>query len=301
MVNNQQPDLKVGVIGLGQMGGGIARNLAQQGMLQAAWDVEPSALAPFAEHDPGYAARSPRHVAEVSDVVILVVPSSKEVIACLTGSEGILAPAADGQIILDLTTSDPTETRSAIAQASSRGRAYLDAGMSGGAEAADSARLALMVGGRPEVFERCRPVFEAIADMARVRHVGPEGSGHTMKLVHNMICHGIFMVTAEGCRIAERSGIDLATAIDVINNGNARSFVSEKRFPRHILSGKWDGRSRVSNLEKDLRLGVKLAEELGAPAIFATQTAALLLRALQDGMAEDDFTLLYRDFDQLSR
>ncbi|MGI9524109.1 MAG: NAD(P)-dependent oxidoreductase [Hyphomicrobiaceae bacterium] len=300
VVINKEPVSKVGVIGLGQMGSGIARNLHQQGLLAAVWDIDPSALAPLAEERLVPVVRSPREVAEFSDVVVFVVPSSNEVRDCLNGSDGVLSTDKAGQVILDLTTSDPRVTKSTVGHVQSHGRAYLDAGMSGGAQAAANAQLSLMVGGSLEVYERCMPVFEAIADVQRVRRVGAEGAGHTMKLIHNMICHSIFLITAEGCRLAEHSGIDLATAIDVINDGNARSFVSELRFPRHILSGKWDGRSRVANLEKDLRLGVDFAREVGVPALFAAPTAAFLSHALEEGMAEQDFTLLYREFDRLT-
>jgi 3-hydroxyisobutyrate dehydrogenase len=234
-------------------------------------------------------------------MVVLVVPSSTEVAQCLDGPEGVLAQDRPGQILLDFTTSDPERTKQLARIAAARGRAYLDAGMSGGAVAADAGRLTLMVGGERQSFERCRPLFEAIADMSRVRLVGPSGAGHTMKLVHNMICHTIFMATAEGCRVAERAGIDLTTAVEVINSGNARSFVSEQRFPNHILSGTWDGRSTVSNLEKDLRMGVEMAGRLGAPVSFSAGTAALLARALEAGMSEADFTLIYKEFDRLAR
>ena len=296
----QQSNPKVGVIGLGQMGRGIAQNLLRRGLLRSFWDSAPAPLETFAAAASAHVARCPREVAEASDIVVFVVPSSKEIAACLDGPNGVLsAPAAD-QIILDLTTSDPQETRQNIAQANAHGRAYLDAGMSGGAQGADAAQLALMVGGRAEDFERCLPVFAAIADLDKVRHVGPGGTGHTMKLIHNMICHSIFMVTSEGCRIAERSGIDLATAIDVINSGNARSFISEQRFPRHILSGTWDARSRVSNLEKDLQLAVGMAHGLDAPAAYAERTASLLARACEAGMSDDDFSRLYQAFDDLA-
>ena len=291
---------RTGVIGLGQMGRGIALNLMRSGLLEAVWDAAPVALEPFASEDHVRIARCPREVAADCDVVIFVVPSSKEVSECLDGPDGLLSVPSHSQIILDLTTSDPAATRKNIAQAYAHGRAYLDAGMSGGAQGADAAQLALMVGGRSDVFERCRPIFSAIADMDKVSHVGPEGAGHTMKLVHNMICHGIFMVTTEGCRIAERAGIDLAKAVDIINNGNARSFVSAQRFTRHILSETWDARSRVSNLEKDVKLGVSLAQELGAPSMYAQYTAALLSRACASGMADDDFSLLYKAFDRLA-
>ena len=102
---------------------------------------------------------------------------------------------------------------------------------------------------------RAVPCSERIA--SNVIHVGETGAGHAMKLIHNMICHTIFLATSEGCRLAERLGIPLETAIAVINSGNARSFVSEQRFPDHIISRTFDGRSTTANLAKDLGMAAR--------------------------------------------
>src|SRR3712207_1721692 len=133
--------------------------------------------------------------------------------------------------------------------------------MSGGAAGADAGTLTLMVGGPPEAVLRCKPVFDCIA--SRVFHIGATGAGHTMKLVHNLVCHAIFFTTVEGCRLGERAGLDLAAMINVFNAGNARSFISEVRFPKHIIPGTFDGRSTVSNLAKDLGMADDLAAQLG--------------------------------------
>ncbi len=300
MTASLQSPPRVGVIGLGQMGGGVARNLASAGLLQAVWDTTSSAMAPFETSSASFVAESPRALASCCDVVFFVVPSSKEIEMCLDGSDGILSVTANDQVLIDLTTSHPDDTKNLARKAQDTGRTYLDAGMSGGAQSADDGQLALMFGGDVEAFARCTPALEVIANMDKVFHVGPSGAGHTMKLVHNMICHTIFMATAEGCRVAEKAGIDLATAIDVINNGNARSFVSEFRFPRHILSANWDARSRVANLQKDLGMGVAMANSLGAPAAFSAETLALLERAMDAGMSEVDFSRLYQEFDRLA-
>ena len=296
MNDSSNASLRVGVIGLGQMGAGVARNLQTAGLLHAVWDVAPAAMAPFET----LAAASPQAMTAGCDVVIFVVPSSKEIEMCLAGPHGMLSVAAPDQILVDLTTSHPDDTKQLAATAQAAGRTYLDAGMSGGAQSADDGQLALMFGGDAAAFTRCTRALEAIANMDKVFHVGPSGAGHTMKLVHNMICHTIFMATAEGCRVAEKAGIDLETAVNVINNGNARSFVSEFRFPRHILTGNWDARSRVANLEKDLGMGVAMANALGAPAAFSGETLALLQRAMASGMAETDFSRLYQEFDRLA-
>lgn len=286
----------VGVIGLGQMGRGIAANLDKAGYLAAAWDVRPEAFA--ATGMSGHVANMPpAGMAQRCRAVIFVVPASKDIEKCLTGKDGLLAVRHDNQVIIDLTTSSPLDTLRLVGMAANAGRDYLDAGMSGGATAADGGKLTLMVGGFPGVLGLWRPMLEKIA--AKIIHVGKSGAGHTIKLIHNMILHSIFFATSEGCRMAEHAGIELATAIDVLNSGNARSYISEARFPRHILSGTFDGRSYVSTLAKDLGMAVELARTMNVPAPYGNTTSALLNEAVAQGHGRDDFTLLYKMMDEL--
>ena len=282
-------DLNVGVIGLGQMGRGIAANLSRAGLLRAAWDPAPAARDfPFCR-DISFAAG--RDMATQCDVVIFVVPTSREIAANLEGPDGLLATDHPGQVIVDLTTSYPTRTKELAQAASAAGRAYLDGGMTGGAAGADAGTLTLMLGGEPQTLERVRPALAAIAK--KIFLVGPSGAGHTLKLIHNMVLHTTFLATSEGCRMAEDAGIDLASAIDVFNAGNARSFVSECRFPNHILSGRFDGRSTVSNLAKDLAMAATYADEYGERAPYTHLTAGLLKRAMDAGWGAEDFTTIY--------
>jgi len=286
----------VGVIGLGLMGRGIAVNLDKAGYLAAAWDIAPDAFAKAAL-SADVSSLTPAAIADKCDAVIFVVPASRDIETCLSGPQGLLTVKRSGQVIIDLTTSFPPDTLRLIDIAARAGRAYLDGGMSGGAMGADRARLTLMMGGNAAVLERCRPMLEKIA--AKIIHVGPSGAGHTIKLIHNMILHSIFFATSEGCRMAERAGIDLATAIEVLNSGNARSYISEARFPRHILSGTFDGRSYVSTLAKDLGMAVELARNMNVPAPYGNTTSALLDEAVARGQGRDDFTLLYKTMDEL--
>lgn len=276
------------------MGLGIARNLDRKGRLAAVWDVRTIESAMF---DVSVRRAAPNELAAHCDIVVFVVPSSREIEACLTGAHGLLPVARANQILVDLTTSHPDDTRRLAALAAHHGRWYVDGGMTGGAAGADAGRLALMLGGEAAAIDRCRTALEAFA--TRLFHVGGTAAGHTMKLIHNMILHTTFLATAEGCRLAERAGIDLAKAIEVLNNGNARSFITERRFPDHILTGKFDGRSRVSNLAKDLQMAADMAASMGAPGVYGPLTAALLARAVQDGMADEDFTRLYPAVDGL--
>jgi 3-hydroxyisobutyrate dehydrogenase len=278
----------VAVIGLGQMGRGIARNLDRAGRLAAAWDADPQATG-RAELSPAVALIEPAAFGAMS-AVLLVVPGSAEIRSVLGGG-GLLQAPHGGQVLIDLTTSDPAETRAIAAEARATGRAYLDCGMTGGARAADAGTITLMVGGDKAVLEACRPLLEHFA--GKVFHVGDTGAGHAMKLIHNMICHTIFLATSEGCRLAETLGIPLATAVAVLNAGNARSFVSEQRFPNHILPGTFDGRSRTANLAKDLAMAAALACEAGQPGPYGALAADLLGRAMELGFGEEDFTRLY--------
>ncbi len=288
---------KIGVVGLGNMGAGIARNYRRAGHAVSAWDTDAGKREAFAAM-PGVDIAPPGAMASTCDIVLFVVPASPEVASCLDGADGVFARAAPGLVLYDLTTSDPAATQALAARAAEHGIAYLDAGMSGGAAGADAGTLTLMVGGDRNAFERTRRLLDPIA--GKLFYLGASGTGHTLKLIHNMVCHTIFLATCEGGRLAHAAGIDLADMIDVFNAANARSYASEVRFPRHIVSGTWDARSRVYNLHKDLSMAMVMAAALGARAPLGSVTHALLAAATASGMADADFSRLYPQFDAIA-
>jgi len=285
------------VIGLGQMGGGIARNLDRAGLLGGVWDSNPAMRAPFTERE-DVAVAPPSELPAGLSRVLFVVPGTREIADCLTGPGGLLERMESGGIILDLTTSDPGASGELAAAAAARDIDYLDCGMTGGAAGADAGTLTLMVGGKRQAVERCVDIFDAIT--GRFFHVGASGAGHTLKLIHNMVLHTMFLANVEGVRMAAGMGIEPKTVIEVFNAGNARSFVSETRFPNHILSGTWDARSTVANLAKDLGLATALSEREGAPTPFGDLTSKILNRAIGAGMEDTDFSKLYEAFEDLT-
>lgn len=288
MPNNRH---RCGVVGLGNMGRGIASNLDRAGLLAAVWDINADALKSCGlSESVSYGLEA---VASC-EIILLVVPGSPQIADLFDA--GLLSGPAD-RVFVDLTTSDPKATRALASRAAQADAAYLDAGMTGGAAGAAAGTLTLMMGGDGSALLRARPILDRIA--ARIFHLGGSGTGHAMKLVHNMICHTIFLATTEGCRAAERAGIPLARAVEVLNAGNARSFVSERRFPDHIVSGKFDGRSHVGNLLKDLTMAAEFFCELGQPAAYVTLTSELLAIAGRLGMTSEDFTRLYEHYDRL--
>ena len=284
----------VGVIGLGNMGGGIARNLAKAGHTVHAWDI---AIGSRNKLKRVAIMTEPSEMAAKCSVIFLVVPGSKEIDQMLSGRNGMLAKAKRGLVLYDFTTSDPTYTKKLAAKAKRKDVAYLDAGMTGGAAGADTGTLRLMLGGDKRAFNRTKPVLEAFT--TQLFHLGPRGAGHTMKLIFNLVVHTNFLVVCEAGLMAEKAGIPLADMIDVINAGNARNFASERRFPDHILSGKWDARSRIYNLNKDVGMAVDLAKKMGLPVAIGGSTSKYLKKAIKAGLSETDFSRLYQELGRL--
>jgi len=285
--------LRVAVIGLGQMGRGIARNLDAGGLLCAACDADPQAFTNVGL-SAGVCNATGNALLDRADILLFVVPTTLQIKAFLDGLEARRA----GQIVVDLTTSDPGQSQPFAADLGRRGFGFVDAAMTGGAAGADAGSLTLMLGGAADDVAACRPALDAIS--ARLFHMGPVGAGHAMKLVHNMILHSSFLATCEGLRLAERAGIDAKRAVDVLNAGNARSFVTEVRFPRDILSGTMMARSRIANLEKDLGLAQEFAARLEAHIPFGRLTRSVLADAVGTGHADKDFSWLYPMYDDLA-
>ncbi|MDA1001705.1 MAG: NAD(P)-dependent oxidoreductase, partial [bacterium] len=249
------------------------------------------------EKNRGVAALPPGEMAARCRVIFFVVPGTKEIAASLGGRDGVLAQARKGLVIYDLTTADPAASGRLARRAAQKGTAYLDAGMSGGATGAEAGTLTLMIGGDAKAFRRTRRFLAPIG--RNIFYLGASGAGHTMKLIHNMVTHTAYLATCEAGQMARRAGIQLDDMIAVFNVSNARTYASEFRFPRHILSGKWDARSRVYNLEKDLRMAVEMGRRLKAETRLGEVTHAFLEKAIASGMSEKDYSLLYRDFEKI--
>lgn len=282
---------RVGIVGLGQMGAGISRNLDKSGMLACAFDLR-SEIFPQAGLSDGVRECSVGEMREICHVILFAVPSTNDIVVALEGTNSL-----QDQVLIDLTTSDPQASVALAQELSKAGTHFLDAAMTGGAAGADSGNLTLMIGGEDEVFQACEPVLRAISKNRF--HLGPVGSGHTMKLVHNMILHSNFLANCEGLKLAQKAGLDLNEAVAVLNAGNARSFVSEVRFPRDILSGAMNGRSRISNLEKDLGLATGFAERMDSKTPYGELTRAILGVAVEGGQGSLDFTHLFPEYEAL--
>lgn len=176
----------VGVIGLGNMGRGIAKNIAKGGHKLLVWDAVEEACTPFSDIA---SIATPAEMAAKADVIIFVVPGSVQIESILGD---MLEAAKPGLILWDFTTSDPTFTKRLALRANDARVAYMDAGMTGGgAKGADEGTMTLMIGGPEDILERSRPVLTSCA--GELIYLGQSGAGHTMKVVHNLITHTNFL------------------------------------------------------------------------------------------------------------
>jgi len=265
----------VGVVGAGRMGGPIAQRFIRAKMPLMVWDTEAECVEPF-EGKRNVEIAPPDAMARKCAVILFVVPSSAEIADCLKGKNGVLRNAGKGLVIYDLTTSNPAETKKLARRAAKAGVPYLDAGMSGGPGGIQKGKLTLMIGGDARVLGRTRKHLTPFVD--RIFHLGGTGSGHAMKLLNNMVLHTIFLATCEGARLAERMGIRVADMIEVFNASSA-----------------------FNNPHKDVGLAVAIGEALGADVGYAARTYEFLKKAAQRGMLEEDYSLLFRDFDEIGK
>lgn len=285
----------VSIIGVGQMGNGIAKKIDQIGKLKSIFEINSELLNDF-ENRTDLNINNLENGLGDCNIHLFIVPSTKEIRNFLFDSDGI-NQITSGSVIVDLTTSNPEESIKLAEELKGYNIDYLDCGMTGGAQGAANGTLTLMIGGEKDTIQKAKSILESFTN--KLVHVGKTGSGHAMKLIHNMVTHTIFLATVEGVRGAKELGIDPNIVIDVFNSGNARSFISEKRFPNHILSEKWDAKSRVSNLYKDLSMVTNTLNNLEIKCPFGSLTTALLKNAVDQGLSETDFSKLYLDYYKL--
>ena len=200
----------VGVLGIGRMGGSMARALAAAGFEVVCWNRTPAAAEALAAELGGRAVSRPADVASAADVCVTMLADGEAVEAVFRGPDGLLAGSRPDNVLLDSSTVAPSTIRGLEAETRAAGAGLLDAPVSGSVALARSGDLTIMVGGDAADLERARPVIDAMA--RTVFHMGPLGSGAAMKLAVNAVIFGLNEALAEGLVLAEATGIDRARA-----------------------------------------------------------------------------------------
>ena len=253
----------VGMVGLGNMGGRMARRLVGAGIPVVGFDAQPGRVEAVGAKPLG----DPAEVARASEVVLMSLPDSHIVEPVVRGPNGLLAGAASGTTIVDLSTAAPSSTVALQAEAAAVGVRYLDAGISGGAAAAEKGTLTIMAGGDADALAEIGWVFEPIA--AHVHHMGASGSGHTAKLLNNFLNAVSLAASAEVMVAGRRAGLDLTQLLEVINSSSGVNFATLNRFPRIVQGDYLEGGLTGRLMTKDVALYVDLVGKLGVPSLNA--------------------------------
>lgn len=267
---------KIGFIGLGIMGQGMARNLLQAGFDLTVWNrtaarMEPLIAAGAAD------AQNPADLAAASDIIITCVSDTPDVEAVVLGEDGVIHGAREGALLVDMSTISPHTTRDIAGRLAQKGIHMLDAPISGGSEGAANGTLSIMIGGDADQVERARPVLEAMGKT--ITHVGPTGAGQTVKLVNQILVVITMWGVGEALLFAQAGGLDLQKTLDAVSQGAAGSWMLSNRGPQ-VITRDWRPGFTIDLQQKDLRLVLEAADQMGAPAI-GVATVFNLYRTLQ--------------------
>jgi 2-hydroxy-3-oxopropionate reductase len=267
---------RIGFIGLGIMGKGMARNLLKAGFEVTVWNRTASKAEELSAEGAKVAA-SPKELAAASDIIISCVSDTPDVQNVLLGENGAIEGAKKGSLVIDMSTISPQVTKEIAEALSEKGVAFLDAPVSGGSEGAAKGTLSIMVGGAAADVERAQPAFQAMGKT--ITHVGEVGAGQTVKLVNQILVVGSMQCMAEALLFAQAGGVDLEKALAAVSGGAAGSWTLSNRGPQ-VIKRDWRPGFMIDLQTKDLRLVLDAADEMGAP-LPSTSLIFQLYRTLQ--------------------
>jgi len=287
----------LGFIGLGAMGGRMARRLLEAGHVVVGYNRTVAKSAPLVAAGMTLAS-SPRRVAEASDVVFSMVSDSAALEAIAHGEEGVLAGLRKGATWLEMSTVSPSATRRLGEAAAARGATLLDAPVSGSAVTVEQGQLAFMVGGDPAALERVRPYLLAIGPT--ITHVGPLGLAATMKIATNLGLAVQILAFSEAVLLAEKSGIARERAVETLLKSVIASPMLKYRGP-FVLGQPEEALFNVPMMQKDLELALELGHRLGVPLPTTALTQSMLTAARALGLGDRDFAVVFDVLARLSR
>ncbi|RMD82592.1 MAG: NAD(P)-dependent oxidoreductase, partial [Chloroflexi bacterium] len=241
---------RIGFIGLGIMGRGMAANILRAGFPLTVWNRTPGRTDEFVAAG-AQLATSPADLAERSDIVISCVSDTPDVEAVLFGPQGAIEGARAGMLMIDMSTISPQGAQQFAARLAERGIGFLDAPVSGGSEGAARGTLSIMVGGPADLVERAMPVLQAMGKT--ITHVGGHGAGQTVKLVNQILVVGTMLAISEAFVFAQASGVDLEKALTAVSGGAAGSWMLSNRGPQ-VIRRDWRPGFTIDLQQKDLRL-----------------------------------------------
>jgi len=267
---------RIGFIGLGIMGRGMANNLLKSGYDLRVWNRTPSRIDEFVEKGASRASH-PASLAGECDIIIVCVSDTPDVQEVILGDNGVIEGIQPGALVIDMSTISPQVTREIASRLSEKGAFMLDAPISGGSEGAAMGTLSIMVGGQADQFDRAMPLFQAMGKA--ITHVGDHSAGQTVKLVNQILVVVNMLAVGEALLFAQAGELDLHKTLEAVSQGAAGSWMLSNRGPQ-VLDRDWRPGFTIDLQQKDLRLVLEAADQMGMPAL-ATSMVFNLYRSLQ--------------------
>ena len=280
---------KLGFVGLGVMGGGVARRLLAAGHELHGWNRTPEKAAPLVAEGL-VLEESPRAVAEQADVVFTMVTNVPALRAVAEGEDGIIAGLGPGKVWVDMTTAAPAVSRELAERVQETGADMVDAPVSGSVSTLEEGRVSIMVGGNEETFRRVEPILLDIGP--KVTRVGDNGQALLLKIAINLSLHVQMVAFCEGLLLAEKDGIDREVALDVMLGSVIASPMLKYRAP-FILDMPDEAWFNVNMMQKDMLLALEAGRQLDVSMPTTAITNELLTAARAMGLEHNDFAVVY--------
>ncbi len=289
--------MRVGFIGLGIMGKPMSRNLIRAGHQLTVYDILPQPVEEMAAAG-AFAAKSARDAASRSEVIITMVPDGPEVEAAVLGPEGALEGAKPGSIIVDMSSISPIVAQKVGAACAAKGVEFLDAPVSGGEPKATDGSLAIMAGGRQDVFDRLLPLFQAMGSSATL--TGPVGAGNVTKLANQMMVAVNIAAMGEALVLATRAGLDPEVVVNAVKGGLAGSAVLNAKAPM-VIARNFKPGFRIRLHQKDLRNALLAAESMKVSLPFTSLAQQVLVALMNSGRGDLDHSAIATFLEDLAK
>ena len=280
--------MKTGMIGLGAMGQGMARQLAGAGFLSAIYNRTLSKAQELVEELKVSAYNRPEDLAAQVDLVLICVSADQDVLEMITAIAKTIKP---GAIVVDLSTVSSETAKTAATVLAQKQVAFLDAPVSGGVEGAKNGALSMMVGGDAEVLEKAKPVLACM--VARITHMGEVGSGQATKAVNQIMCAGINQAVTEALAFGQAQGLPMDKVIEVTSAGAAGNWFLDRRGLT-MTNGTFTPGFKLALHHKDLLICQAMAEKLNLPIPVSEMTIADYAKLMEEGYGDEDISALFR-------
>lgn len=283
--------MKIGFVGLGIMGSAMASNLLKAGFKVTVWNRSADKYSPLVDLG-ATVATSPRAAAEISDVVIAMMATPAAVLSVRDGAEGIIAGLSSGSGYVDMSTVDADTSLESYRLAHEKGALFLEAPVAGSRKPAEDATLTIMAAGDRKLYDSSLPVLEKMGK--KLLFLGETGKASRMKLANNLVMCGMLTALCEGISLAAVSGLDTAQLLEVLDSGAVANPMFRLKGPQIAAKKEFPTAFPLKHMQKDLRLALQLAEEVGQPLFVTATINELYKKALAENHGDADFAAISR-------